>query len=75
MDLYKNDLKLIKKYTLILLDKHIISMKGKHEFVYRTFVCVVKIIENINVNISLFCFKSVFKDVIVLNDISFRYNR
>ena len=48
--------------------------------VYRTFVLksVVlwnKIIENMNVTISLFRFKYVLKDFLVLNDISFRYGR
>ena len=77
MSLCKNDLKLIKKYTLILLENTLFPFhKGTNEFVYKTLVIqsVViwnKIIDNINVNISLFRVKYVLKDFLVLNDISF----
>ena len=60
--------------------QHLHSMKGKSEFVYRTFVfqSVViwnQIIENINIKVSLVCFKHSLKDFLVFSYITFRYDR
>ena len=57
--------------------QHLHSMKGKSEFVYRTFVfqSVViwnKIIENINIKVSLVRFKHSLKDFLIFNNITFR---
>ena len=58
--------------------QHLHSMKGKSEFVNRTFafqsvVIWNKLIENININVSLVRFKHSLKGFLVFNDITFRY--
>ena len=76
--LFKSNKGVHTHYTRQAQNLH--SMKGKSEFVYRTFVfqSVViwnKIIENINIKVSLVRFKHSLKDVLVFNDITFRYDR
>ena len=46
-----------------------------HSFVFQSVVIWNKIIENINVNVSLVRFKYSLKDFLVFNDITFRYDR
>ena len=59
---------------------HFHSMRGNNEFVYRTFVFQRvfiwnTILQNINTSVSYPCFKYLLKDVLLSNDMAFRYNK